>query len=276
MLKQLDHIIVSQPKKPQPKCGIIMPISTIDNCSSDHWAEVLNILKDAIESSNFESNLVSDADDIGVIQKRIIQNLYDNEIVVCDVSCKNPNVMFELGMRLAFDKPTIIIKDDQTDYTFDTSVIEHLTYPRDLRFTKIVEFKVNLKKKIEATYNRFQQDPSYSTFLKNFGQYKISTLEEKEVSSNEFILNSLLEIKSEISKIKTNGRTHLDFEKERTQFLHLSMERYAVKKGIRFDALYEHLEELIEQLSNNDQIKNMFVSNQSIKDYVLEVLPPPF
>ena len=165
---------------------------------------MLNILKDVITSISFEPNLVSDADDIGIIQKRIIQNIYNNEIIVCDVSAKNPNVMFELGMRLAFDKPTIIIKDDRTDYTFDTSIIEHLSYPRDLRFTKIIEFKENLKKKIQGTYKKAQEDPNYSTFLKNFGQYKIAHLAETEVSSNQFILSSLTEIKSEINKLKTN------------------------------------------------------------------------
>lgn len=79
---------------------------------------------------------MSDADDVGVIQKRIVQGVYGADLIVCDVSCKNSNVMFELGMRLAFDKPTVIIKDDKTDYTFDTGVIEHITYPRDLRFQR--------------------------------------------------------------------------------------------------------------------------------------------
>ncbi|WP_353118770.1 hypothetical protein [Myroides odoratus] len=55
-----------------------------------------------------------------------MNNIYNDEIVVCDVSSKNPNVMFELGLRLAFDKPTIIIKDEKTGYSFDTGVIEHL------------------------------------------------------------------------------------------------------------------------------------------------------
>lgn len=79
------------------KCGIIMPISAIDNCSEQHWIDVKNILIDTIQSAGFEANLVSNADDVGIIQKRIIQNIYDNPIIVCDVSGKNPNVMFELG-----------------------------------------------------------------------------------------------------------------------------------------------------------------------------------
>lgn len=75
--------------------------------------------------------------------------MYENPIVVCDVSGKNPNVMFELGIRLAFDKPTIIIKDDKTSYSFDTSPIEHLEYPRDLRYNRIEDFKSKLTDKIK-------------------------------------------------------------------------------------------------------------------------------
>lgn len=135
--KSID--INTENTKNAPKCGIIMPISSIDTCPAEHWQDVLRILQEAIADAGYEANLVSDADDSGIIQKRIVQNLYDNDIVVCDVSCKNPNVMFELGMRLAFDKPTIIIIDDKTSYSFDTAIIEHLSYPRDLRYGKIGE-----------------------------------------------------------------------------------------------------------------------------------------
>ena len=128
-------------------CGIIMPISSIDGCNEGHWAEVLNIIKESIDDAGFDPNLVSNSEDSGIIQKTIIQNLYENPIVVCDVSGKNPNVMFELGIRLAFDKPTIIIKDDNTSYSFDTGQIEHLGYPRDLRFSRIVDFKIKLSEK---------------------------------------------------------------------------------------------------------------------------------
>lgn len=135
-------------------CGIVMPISTIDNCTESHWQDVLDILTESIESAGFEANLVSNADDVGFIHKRIIQNLHDDPVIVCDVSGKNPNVMFELGMRLAFDKPTVIVKDDKTSYSFDTAAIEHLQYPRDLRFAKIIEFKEKLAHKIDATHKK--------------------------------------------------------------------------------------------------------------------------
>lgn len=185
-------------------CGIVMPISTLDGCSEAHWSDVLEIITEAIEASGFEGNLVSNADDVGIIQKRIIQNLYDNPIVVCDVSGKNPNVMFELGMRLAFDKPTIIIKDDKTSYSFDTSPIEHIEYPRDLRFSRIVDFKSKLSEKIKATFEKSTNDSTYTTFLKHFGEFKVAKIDKKEVSGQEFILDELKNIRIGMRRLERN------------------------------------------------------------------------
>lgn len=197
-----------------PTCGIIMPISTIDNCPPEHWADVLGIIKDVCVINGFKADLVSDGHDVSVIQKRIVENVYSSDIVICDVSCKNANVMFELGMRLAFDKPTIIIKDDITGYSFDTGVIEHIEYPRDLRFNKINIFKENLGKKLVATFEK-SKDPNYSTFLKNFGSYKIAHLNEISISPEDYILKAIDELKREVRTIRNvsvhnpNGNSNL-------------------------------------------------------------------
>lgn len=183
-------------------CGIVMPISSIDGCGESHWKDVYGIIEEAVKDAGFEANMVSRSDDVGVIQKRIIQNLYENPIVVCDISGKNPNVMFELGMRLAFDKPTIIVKDEETSYSFDTSSIEHIEYPRDLRFTEIVKFKTKLRDKIVNTLQKSKDDPNYTTFLKHFGEFKIAKIDTKEVSSDEIILDELKSLKSAIASME--------------------------------------------------------------------------
>lgn len=176
-------------------CGIVMPISEIEGLPKSHWDEVYTIISDSIESAGFTPNLVSNSEDIGVIQKRIVQNLYENPIVVCDVSAKNPNVMFELGLRLAFDKPTIIIKDDKTSYSFDTSPIEHLEYPRDLRFSKIKDFGDKLASKIESTYQKSVSDKDYSTFLKHFGTFKVAKIETEEVTKEDLLMEEMKSIR---------------------------------------------------------------------------------
>lgn len=186
-------------------CGLIMPISTLDGCSPDHWSDVKSIVTEAIEAIDepkFTVRLVSDADDSGVIQKRIVQNVYTSDIVVCDVSGKNPNVMFELGLRLAFDKPTIIIKDDKTDYTFDTGIIEHVPYPRDLRFTRMVSFKKLLAEKVRGTVRAAQSDPEHSTFLKNFGKFNVASLKENPTSADNVLIEMVSDLQGEMTRLR--------------------------------------------------------------------------
>jgi len=168
-------------------CGLIMPISEIDGCSTEHWEEVREIILETLEDSSFEPRLVSHSENIGVIHKNIIENLYKNSVLICDVSGKNPNVMFELGLRLAFDKPTIIIKDYETDYSFDTSPIKHLEYPRDLNYSKMKKFQKELKNAVEATYNQ----PNDSSFLKSFGTFKAVKIDTETIPENEFILEKI-------------------------------------------------------------------------------------
>ncbi|MEN3754418.1 hypothetical protein ABC733_22530 [Mangrovibacter sp. SLW1] len=182
-----------------PVCGIIMPIAKTDGYPEKHWADVYSILCEAAVEAKFSPNLVSFDDDVGIIHKRIVQNIYSNPIVICDISSRNANVMLELGMRLAFDKPTIIIKDDKTPYSFDIAAIEHLEYPSDLRYQSINDFKGKLTSKLLETYKRSMEDVGFTTFLKHFGTFKVAKLDEKEVSGVEYISAELKELKMLIS-----------------------------------------------------------------------------
>lgn len=185
------------------KCGIIMPIAKHTDYQIGHWKDVLDILTEAISETEFEPRLVSDDVAIGLIHDRIVTNIYNDEIVVCDVSSKNPNVMFELGLRLAFDKPTIIVKDEKTGYSFDTGVIEHISYPSSLRFSEIVNFKEELVKRINATYSKSQADKDYSPFLKSFGKTIVPTsLEKTEIPESKFIMEQLAMIRHELRRFR--------------------------------------------------------------------------
>ena len=215
-------------------CGLVMPISAIENCDAAHWSEVKEILNTSIASAGFEANIVSNANEVGLIHKRIIQNLYDNPIVVCDVSCKNPNVMFELGLRLAFDKPTIIVKDEQTSYSFDTSIIEHLDYPRDLRFSKIQKFQTILAEKISATYEKSQEDSNYTTFLKHFGEFKVATLDETEVTMQELMYEEFGNLKSAVNEM------YFQFKKQNTNSS-LSTKTFPIDQDAFLKYMYENI-----------------------------------
>lgn len=165
-------------------CGIVMPIAAMGDYSESHWLDVQNVIKEAVTVAGYEARLVSESADATVIIKSIVQNIYNDDIVVCDVSGMNPNVMFELGMRLAFDKPVVIIKDDVTRFSFDISTIEHLVYPKSLRYQAIQQFKVKLAEKIKATLFASNNE-GYSSFLSNFGSFTIANLRETTLNAPE-------------------------------------------------------------------------------------------
>lgn len=182
------------------KCGLIMPISRCDGLDPEHWQQVKEIICEALADTDFEVRLVSESDDVGVIHKSIVQNIYQNDIVVCDVSARNANVMFELGMRLAFDKPTVIIKDNETEFAFDTQIIEHVIYNRNLRYHDVLRFKENLKRKVLATHLK-SEDPNYSTFLKHFTIDRVAKIEERVIGRDDYILDSINQMQRTIGQI---------------------------------------------------------------------------
>lgn len=248
-------------------CGLIMPISAIDGCNEQHWQDVKEIISSAVEKAGFVPNLVSYADDVGIIQKRIIQNLYENPIVVCDVSGKNPNVMFELGLRLAFDKPTIIIKDNDTSYSFDTSPIEHLEYPRDLRFNKIVEFKESLGEKIKATYDKSIKDKDYTTFLKHFGAFTAAKIETKEVSKEDFIIEELKELKKSVERQEVFRRNEMLNVKHRYNDDYICLN---TKNDWSDKSKYDYVRSLSVMKCIKDKINDQLTREKFIKNYLYD------
>lgn len=183
------------------KVGLISPISRIDDLEAQHWVNIKKILQEALEEIkefDFQLELVSSSESSTVIVSNIIQNIFDNDIVVCDASCLNPNVMFELGLRLSTKKPTILIKDTETRFIFDTGTIEHLEYPRTLHYTSIQKFKSGLASKILNTYKDYVEG-NHKSFLDYFGIYNVAKLQTHEIDLAGYISKQMDELRSTMS-----------------------------------------------------------------------------
>ena len=182
-------------------CGLIMPICEIDGMPAARWSDVRRIFEEAAEAAGFKARMVSESDETSVIHKSIIQNLYTDEIAICDVSGLNSNVMFELGMRLAFDKPTVVVKDDKIRFSFDTSPIQHVGYRRDLRFEDIRQFILELSNKLKSTHSASQNDPSYSPFVRNFGSFKLPQMATETVAFDVYAVEQLKMLEKSVSRL---------------------------------------------------------------------------
>lgn len=183
-------------------CGLVMPISQVEPYGPRHWADVKRILTVSALSAGFDLQLVSDAPDVGKIQHRIIDNLFTQEIVICDLSARNPNVMFELGLRYARDKATVIVMDDRTEFIFDVQDIEHVLYPASLNHVDILEFQTRLANKLLNTY-KASRKAEYSPFLSSYPKFVIPALPTKTVSTDPYLVDSIKSINNEMSQIRS-------------------------------------------------------------------------
>ncbi|MBO0407442.1 hypothetical protein [Aeromonas hydrophila] len=163
-------------------CGLVMPISSNDCGTEQHWLNVQKIIRDGLLPLDMNIRMVSHSDEVNIIQKNIVRNLFSDDIIICDVSSRNPNVMFELGIRLTFDKPVVIIKDKETPFVFDVGGIYHLEYPRSLNYVDILSFQESLCEKVKATLLA-SKDENHSPFLSNF---TIAIEKKNELSTKEF------------------------------------------------------------------------------------------
>jgi len=186
-------------KVARPVCGVVRPIAGIEGYPEGHWLEVHQIIAEAADGAGYDARLVSDDEAIGVILGRIVSNLHDQPIVVVDVSGLNPNVFFELGMRLTFDKPTVVIKDDATRYPFDASPIEYIPYPSDLRHSPLMTFKAKLQNAIRKTAEA-GANPDNKSFLKHFGSVQAGKLGESQTLSTSLVLEEIRSLKGLIRR----------------------------------------------------------------------------
>lgn len=183
---------------PQLKCGIIMPISSSNGYAEEHWVNVLNIIKSGIEKTKkFVAVPVWENVKSDIIHNTIITNILECDIVVCDISTTNPNVMYELGLRMTIKKPVVIVKDDITKVPFDTNMIRFEPYPKDLHYFKVGLFIDNLSKNINNTWEDYKKDPEGFTQLVNlqdYKKYRIVTDSEKESLTSQEAFNYLCQL----------------------------------------------------------------------------------
>ena len=152
----------------KPSCFVIMPFSErTDDYRAGFFQEVLkSIIGPAGKQAGFS---VSTANREGsdVIQSTIVNRLLDDDLVIADLTEHNPNVLFELGMRMAFDKPIVLIKAKGTRAIFDVdNMLRVFEYEPSL-WPSTVEIDVpNLAQFVRAAWINRNEENTYLGILK--------------------------------------------------------------------------------------------------------------
>ena len=139
-------------KEKQKECFIIMPISDVDGYPKGHFGHVYeNIIYPSCEMAGYRAVRADEVKATNLIHLDILKNLIDAPIAICDLSSRNPNVLFELGIRQAFDKPVVLIQEAGTPKIFDIAPLRYLEYSKEMKYHDVLQMQKELKDAIEAT-----------------------------------------------------------------------------------------------------------------------------
>jgi hypothetical protein len=133
-------------------CFVIMPISDPDGYEKGHFKKVYeDIFKVAIDKAGFVPIRADEVLQTNFIHLDILQKLIESPMAICDLSSRNPNVLFELGLRQAFDKPTVLVQEFGTQKIFDIAPLRMTDYRKDLRYREVLEDQISISEAIKAT-----------------------------------------------------------------------------------------------------------------------------
>lgn len=129
---------MEQSQQQSKSCFVIMPISDADGYDSGHFERVYNyIIKPACEKAGFVPNRADKSSKTNYIVIDILKQIINSDMAICDLSSRNSNVFFELGLRQAFNLKTVLIKDSKTPRSFDISGLRCIDYEDNLRVDNV-------------------------------------------------------------------------------------------------------------------------------------------
>jgi hypothetical protein len=177
---QPSTVVVGLPKggdsKNKPKAFVIMPfVEKNDIRPAGFFKEVLrSLLTPAGVASGF---VVETANRQGsdVIQSTIVNDLLEADLVIADLTDHNPNVLFELGVRIAEDKPVVLVKATGTGRIFDVdNMMRVYEYSANLWQSTVEKDLAEITEHIKAAWEKRSSDQSYMKILRRAGVPKAS------------------------------------------------------------------------------------------------------
>jgi len=133
----------------------IMPFSKANSRNENKLTEFFELIKTALEKeSSFHYRYKVDRSGKHLyIHEKLFEDVYNADIVLCDLSGEIPNhnVMFELGIRLAWsNKPVILFREEKNKNLriFDVDGL-HIENYKTKQSDRLIEYIINEIKEIE-------------------------------------------------------------------------------------------------------------------------------
>ncbi len=141
-------------EKKQNTCFVIMPFSDPEGYEPGHFRNVYeHTFAPAIREAGYEPLRIDDNIVSSLIHGKMMNELVTAPMVLCDLSTNNPNVLYELGIRHAFDLPVVLVQESGQDRIFDIAGITSVEYHRSRLYEEVIQDQKLITKAIRQTAN---------------------------------------------------------------------------------------------------------------------------
>jgi len=179
-----------------------MPFSDPHGYEDGHFRRVYeDIFVPACNRSGFTPVRGDDLRQTNFIHLDILQRLIDSQMAICDLSSANPNVLFELGLRQAFDKPTVLVQEVGTQKIFDIAPLRYTEYRKELRYREVLEDQEALAKSILATKDAAISKDGINSIVRILSLSSPATIREPNNSDSSALLQI---IRAEINELRSD------------------------------------------------------------------------
>ena len=197
-------------------CFVIMPISDCDGYEKGHFLHVYNdIIKPSAEKAGFRAIRADEVKEANLIHLDILKKLIEAPIAVCDLSTRNPNVLFELGVRQAFDKPVVLIQEHGTQKIFDIAPLRLIEYSKEMKYHEVLESQKQLTESIAATKAAEEDSTNVNSIVKLMALSSPAFIPKLDNSNKEALTLDMMqsqmgELRMMMESIVRDGRNGLN------------------------------------------------------------------
>lgn len=155
--------------KPTEKseCFVIMPISDPAGYEVGHFQRVYeDLFVPACEAAGYRAVRADQIKQTNLIHLDVLQKIIDSPMSLCDLSSRNPNVLFELGIRQAFDKPVVLVQEIGTEPIFDINPLRYTNYHKEMLYRQVIEDQQKITDALNATREDIGNTKSVNSIVK--------------------------------------------------------------------------------------------------------------
>lgn len=103
-------------------CFVIAPIGEPESPTRRRSDQVMrHIIRPVVEPRGYDAVRADDIDKPGIITTQVLNHVVDSELVIADLTDRNPNVFYELAIRHAISKPFVQIIKKGEALPFDVA-----------------------------------------------------------------------------------------------------------------------------------------------------------